>query len=201
MSAEEIDEETELADVPVQHVSFLAAGEQYAVSLLEVREIVQYTPVTRVPGVAPFLHGVTNLRGKVVPVIDLAVRLGLPPSKLGARSCVVMLDVTLDGEPAVVGLLVDSMSRILELERDDIEPPPTFGTVAGAGLLRGMAKEDSRFVLLLEVSRLISAEVLELPLLAEEPKKAKKPRKPKKAAAEAEPSHAPPSPAEEPPAS
>ena len=102
--------------------------------MLKVREILEYDTVTRVPRTPGFVRGVINLRGRVVPVVDLAVRFGLPPSPVTNRSCVVIVEVELDGEAVVMGLVADAVSQVVELLAGEIEPPPAFGTRADVGL-------------------------------------------------------------------
>ena len=140
----------------LQHLSFFVGGEEYAVGVLQVKEIIQYPPVTRMPGMPPAVRGVTNLRGRVVPVVDLALRFGQPESVVTKWTCVVMVETTLDGEPSVVGLLADAVSQVLELPPAEIEPPPSFGTRVRADFLRGMGKVGAKFVLVLDLDRVLS---------------------------------------------
>jgi len=143
-----------------QYLSFFVAGEEYAVPILEVTEIVEYSSITRMPSMPLSIRGVTNLRGRVVPVVDLAVRLGLPESSLTRRSCIVMVEARLDGEKSVVGLLVDAVSQVMDLPPSLIEPPPSFGTRIRADFVRGMGRVDAKFVPVLELGRLLDAEEL-----------------------------------------
>src|ERR687889_643780 len=98
-----------------QYLSFFVAGEEYAVGILQVKEIIEYDVVTRVPSMPACVRGVLNLRGRVVPVVDLARSFGLGESALTRRSCIVVVEVALDGEPTVVGVLVDAVSQVLDL--------------------------------------------------------------------------------------
>ncbi len=139
-----------------QFLTFSVASEEYGLSILSVREILEYDTVTRVPRTPDFIRGVINLRGRVVPVLDLAVRFGLPPSPVTKRSCVLIAEVALDGEPTVMGIVADSVSQVIELGPDEIEPPPSFGTRARVEYLRGMGRSGKRFVLLLDVDRVLS---------------------------------------------
>lgn len=142
---------------PLQHLGFLVGSEEYAVNILQVREIIQYTPVTRVPSLPTAIRGVVNLRGRVVPVVDLAVRFGGRETVITKWSCIVMLEVELATERSLVGVLVDRVSQVIELTADEIEPPPSFGTSIRAEFLRGMGKADKRFILLLDVEQLLSS--------------------------------------------
>ena len=105
----------------------------------------------------PWVRGVMNLRGSVVPVIDLTVKFGLPESPVTNRTCIVIAEVALDGEPAVMGIVVDAVSQVLELSPADIEPPPAFGTSVRVDYLLGLGKFGDRFVLLLDIDRVLSA--------------------------------------------
>lgn len=140
-----------------QYLCFRLAGEECAIGILRVREIIEYDTVTNVPGMPPWVRGVMNLRGGVVPVIDLAVKFGLPPSPVTNRTCIVIAEVALDGEPAVMGIVVDAVSQVLELSPADIEPAPAFGTSVRVDYLLGLGKFGDRFVLLLDIDRVLSA--------------------------------------------
>ncbi|MCY1034844.1 chemotaxis protein CheW [Corallococcus sp. BB11-1] len=142
------------------YLSFMLAGEEYAVGLLRVREIIEYRPITRVPGMPVAVQGVINLRGSVVPVVDLAVKFGLPPRPITRWSCFVIVEVSLDGQQTVLGLLSDTVREVLELGPDDIEPPPAFGTRVRLEFLRGMGRHGDAFILLLDLDRLLSLEEL-----------------------------------------
>ncbi|MBN8466688.1 chemotaxis protein CheW [Corallococcus exiguus] len=142
------------------YLSFMLAGEEYAVGLLRVREIIEHRPVTRVPGMPAAVQGVINLRGSVVPVVDLAVKFGLPPRPITRWSCFVIVEVSLDGQQTVLGLLTDTVREVLELGPADIEPPPAFGTRVRLEFLRGMGRHNETFILLLDLDRLLSLEEL-----------------------------------------
>lgn len=141
-----------------QYLTFQLGGEQYAVELLQAREILRYEQVTRVPTAPPSLRGVLNLRGRVVPVVDLAVKLGLPDTPVTGRTCIVIVDVSLEGEHTVMGVIAEAVSEVVNLGAGDIEPPPPFGPRARVEFLRGMARLGERFALLLDLDLLLSAE-------------------------------------------
>jgi purine-binding chemotaxis protein CheW len=140
-----------------QYLGFDVAEEQYAIAILRVREILEYDTLTKVPTAPSGVRGVINVRGRVVPVVDLAVRLGLPETVVGKESCIVVVEIELGGEPAVVGLLVDRVRHVLEWTAGDIQPPPAFGTHAGVDCLQGMGRVGKKFVLLLDVDTLLAA--------------------------------------------
>ena len=156
-----------------QFLSFTLDQVDYAVGILQVKEILQYEPVTRVPSVPRSVRGVINLRGAVVPVVDLSLKFGLPETPISGRTCILIVEARLDGEPAVLGVLADSVSEVLELGTGDIEPTPAFGTRVRVDYLRGMGKGDGRFVLLLDLDRALSADEKEAATrLADEPPQA-----------------------------
>jgi purine-binding chemotaxis protein CheW len=141
-----------------QYLGFHIAGEEYAIGILRVREILEYDTVTRVPTTPPSIRGVINLRGSVVPVVDLAVKFGLPGSAITKRSCVVVVDALVHGEGMVIGLLTDAVSQVLDLPAGDIEPPPSFGTRVRVECLLGMGRSGKKFVLLVDIDRLLSVD-------------------------------------------
>lgn len=141
-----------------QYLTFVIDDEEYAVGILRVKEIIAYDALTRVPRTAPFIRGMINLRGSVVPVIDLAQKFGFRAAPIARSTCVVIVEVVIENEPAIVGLLVDAVSQVVELAPEEIEPPPQFGTL-GADFLVGMARSRSgrKFVLLLDIDRVLAA--------------------------------------------
>ena len=140
-----------------QYLCFRLADEEFAIGILRVREIIEYETVTKVPAMPPWVRGVMNLRGGVVPVIDLTVKFGLPEGPVTKRTCIVIVEVALDGEPAVMGIVVDAVSQVLELSPADVVPPPAFGTSVRVDYLVGLGKFGDRFVLLLDIDRVFSA--------------------------------------------
>ena len=141
-----------------QYLGFHIAGEEYAIGILRVREILEYDTVTRVPTTPPSIRGVINLRGSVVPVVDLAVKLGLAESVVTKRSCVVVVEIVLEGERTVMGLLADAVSQVIDLPASEIEPPPPFGTRIRVECLLGMGRAGKKFVLLLDIDRILSSD-------------------------------------------
>jgi purine-binding chemotaxis protein CheW len=157
-----------------QILTFVLAGEEYGLDILRVREIIQYTKPTRVPGMPPAMRGLINLRGRVVPVVDLALRFGFAESVITDRTSIVIVDTTsADGE-GVIGIITDTVTAVLELTHDQVQPPPSFGTSVGAEFLDGMAdigerradaepgadgskagKGEQKFIMLLNVDRAI----------------------------------------------
>jgi chemotaxis signal transduction protein len=153
-------------DTPIEQALFLTfsvGDEEYGVPVLAVREILEYDTVTRVPRAPAFIRGVINLRGRVVPVVDLAVRFGLAPRPVTPRSCIVIVEVAWEGEPVVLGLVADTVSQVIELLPGEIEPPPTFGASVDVAFLKGLGRVGRGFVLLLDIDRVFSStEVAEI---------------------------------------
>ncbi|HSG41452.1 MAG TPA: chemotaxis protein CheW [Thermoanaerobaculia bacterium] len=148
--------------LPEQYLTFWVGGEEYAIGILRVREIIEYPAVTRVPNSPPWIRGVINLRGSVVPVIDLAVKLGFEFAPATRRTCIVLVEVELEGELTVLGVVADGVGQVLELAPADIEPSPSFGTRVHTHYLTGMGKVERGFVLLLDIDRALArSEVLE----------------------------------------
>jgi purine-binding chemotaxis protein CheW len=143
-----------------QYLTFFIAGEEHAIRILRVREIIQFAGVTRVPRTPAWVRGVINLRGSVVPVVDLAVKFGWSALKPTRLSCVVVCEVRLDGESVVMGLLADAVSGVVELPASDIQPPPPFGPRVKVEYLHGMGRVGERLLLLLDVDKLLSVDEL-----------------------------------------
>jgi purine-binding chemotaxis protein CheW len=149
--------QTDTAD-RMQYLSFSLRGTEYAVRILKVKEILQYEPTTRVPSTPRSVRGVINLRGQVVPVVDLAAKFGLGETEPTRLTCILIVEALLDGAPAVVGVLADSVQEVIELGPEDVEPTPAFGTQVKVDFLLGVGKIGKRFVLVLDLDRVISAD-------------------------------------------
>jgi purine-binding chemotaxis protein CheW len=139
-----------------QYLTFFMRDEEYAVGILRVKEIIEYETVTRVPTTPPHVRGVINLRGAVLPVVDLAAKFGHGETQPGRTTCIVIVETQLHGEVLAVGLLADSVSQVVDLDAADIEPPPPFGTNIRVDFLVGMGKLDGRLLLVLEIDRVLS---------------------------------------------
>jgi purine-binding chemotaxis protein CheW len=146
-----------------QYLTFVIAGEEYAISLLKVKEIIEYDTVTPVPKTPEWVRGVINLRGNVVPVIDLAVKFRLPASVASRLTCIVITEVECGGDATVMGVMADSVRQVVDLKPEDIEEPPTFGTRVKVDYMLGMARSGKKFSLILNTEKVLSAdELLEL---------------------------------------
>jgi len=142
----------------VQYLTFLTAGEEYAISIVKVREIIEYETVTTVPHTPAWISGVTNLRGRVIPVVDLAVKFGLPASRISKFSCIIITDVMFQGENLTMGVLADSVSQVIDLSADEIEKIPPFGTRVKTEYLLGMGALGKKFCLILDIDKVLSAD-------------------------------------------
>lgn len=140
------------------YLAFMLGSEAFAIEILRVREIVEYGQPTPVPMMPPAVCGVVNLRGAVVPVLDLAVRFGREPAVVGRRTCFVIVEVEYRGATHVLGLLVDRVTAVLEIADADIGPPPTFGTKVNVEFMSGIARSNDRFLIILNIARALSIE-------------------------------------------
>jgi purine-binding chemotaxis protein CheW len=140
-----------------EYLTFFIAGEEYAVTLERVREVIPYDTITRVPGMPAPIRGVTNLRGRVVPVVDLAIKFRLSEIPLGARTSIVLVELPLNGVPLLIGLLTEAVGQVLSLAAGELVPPPPFGAPIRTDFLRGMAQVGKKFALVLDIERVLSA--------------------------------------------
>lgn len=143
-----------------QYLTFFVHAEEYAIPILRIREILQFSGATRVPGMPPAVLGVINLRGRVVPVIDLSCKFAAGSSPITPRSCVVIVEAELGADRVIAGLLADSVHQVVELPPEAIEPPPSFGRRTRIDFLRGVGRDAGGFIMVLDVDLLVtSAEV------------------------------------------
>lgn len=143
-----------------QYLTFMLGGEVFAIGILHIKEIIEYGQLTSVPMMPEFIRGVINLRGAVVPVVDLASRFGGKASQVTRRSCIVILELAVDAETRVIGVVVDAVNEVLEIAGGDIEPAPSFGTRIRTDFIEGMGKVQEKFVIILNVNNVLSTEDL-----------------------------------------
>lgn len=141
-----------------QYLTFLIGGEMFAISILGIKEIIEYGNLTTVPMMPEFIRGVINLRGAVVPVVDLSARFGRTASEVTRRSCIVIIEVEEDEEKQDVGVVVDSVSEVLEIAAAEIEAAPSFGAKIRADFISGMGKVNGKFVIILNADRVLSVD-------------------------------------------
>ena len=147
---------TKTDPLQTQYLTFVVGEEEYGVRILRAKEIIEYGVVTTIPNAPPFIRGVINLRGSVVPVVDLAVKFGGAGSVPTKRSCVVVVEVERDGQQTVMGIVADRVTQVAELPNDAIEPAPSFGTGVRTDWLLGLGRTDRRFILLLNTDRVLT---------------------------------------------
>ena len=145
-------------EAPSQYLTFALGSEMFAVGILNVKEIIEYGNLTEIPMMPAFIRGVINLRGSVVPVIDLSARFGGSQTEVGRRTCIVIVEVEDDEAKHDIGIMVDAVSEVLEIPASDIEPPPSFGARIRADFIFGMGKVNSKFVIILSINKVLSVE-------------------------------------------
>jgi purine-binding chemotaxis protein CheW len=143
---------------PQQYLTFTLGGEMFAVAILNVKEIIEYGTVTEIPMMPGFIRGVINLRGAVVPVIDLSCRFGGKTTQVARRTCIVIVELQEGDQKHDIGVMVDAVSEVLEIASSEIEPPPSFGAKIRTDFISGMGKVDGKFVIILDVARVLSVE-------------------------------------------
>ena len=145
---------------PTQYLTFMLAREPFAIGILRIKEIIEYQGVTQVPMVPACVRGVINLRGAVVPVMDLLARFGRAASEITKRTCIVIVEVETGDGRQVMGLMVDAVNEVLDIAPADIEPPPAFGARIRTDFLQGVGKVRGKFVILLNVDHVLSLDDL-----------------------------------------
>lgn len=143
-----------------QYLTFQLGEEVFAIDVANVREILEFTTVTSVPKTPEYMRGVINLRGSVVPVVDMRQKFGMSRTEKTINTCIVVVEVTYENEDIIMGALVDSVQEVFELEAGNIEPAPRIGTHVKTEFIKGMGKRDERFIIILDSSKVFSAEDL-----------------------------------------
>ncbi|MCD6272714.1 MAG: chemotaxis protein CheW [Deltaproteobacteria bacterium] len=145
-----------------QYLTFGLGEEEFALEITKVREVMDYTTITKVPRMPEFLSGVINLRGNVVPVIDLRLKLGMSATQKTVDTCIVIMEIMVDGEPIDMGALTDSVQEVIDLDSARIEPPPRLGTKLNTEFIRGMGKRDDNFLIILNIDKVLSGDEREV---------------------------------------
>jgi purine-binding chemotaxis protein CheW len=143
-----------------QYLTFKLSEEMFGVDVVQVREILDFIKITKVPQTPDFMCGVINLRGNVVPVIDMRLKFGMEKTETTVDTCIVVMEVNFDEETTVLGALVDSVQEVVELGPDEIEPAPRIGTKLKTDFIKGMGKRDGKFIILLDIDKIFSTEEL-----------------------------------------
>ncbi len=149
----------EIADA-TQHLTFKLDEEVFALDISKVREVLEYTTVTKVPQTPEFMKGVINLRGHVVPVVDLRLKFGMSEAEKTVNTCIIIVEVSVEGESTVLGALADSVQEVHDFEADQIEPAPKIGTRLKTDFIRGMGKRDEQFIMILDIDKVFSTDEL-----------------------------------------
>ena len=145
-----------------QYLTFVLGGEVYGVSILVIKEILEYHEPTLVPMMPDFIRGVINLRGSVVPVVDLSLRLGRESTEVAKRTCVVIIEIQHEEERMEIGVVVDAVNEVLDIAPENIEAAPNFGAKIRTDFINGMGKVDDKFVVLLNIDHVLSIEELSM---------------------------------------
>jgi purine-binding chemotaxis protein CheW len=143
-----------------QYLTFILDEEVFALDISTVREVLDFTKITKVPQTPDFMMGVINLRGSVMPVVDMRLKFGLSKTELTVNTCIIIVEIELDGEITLLGALVDSVQEVIELDPEHIEPPPRIGTRLNTKFIKGMGKQDDRFLIIVEIDKVFSVEEL-----------------------------------------
>jgi len=142
----------------VQYLTFKLADEVFALDVAKVREILEITTITKIPQTPEFMRGVINLRGSVVPVIDMRLKFGMSATEQTINTCIIVVEVTLEGDTTVLGALADSVQEVVEMEPEQIEPAPHIGTRLNTNFIKGMGKHEGEFVMILDIDKVFSEE-------------------------------------------
>jgi purine-binding chemotaxis protein CheW len=141
-----------------QYLTFTLAEETFAIEIVKVREVIDYVHLTRVPRMPVFLRGVINLRGSVVPVIDLRLILSMPAVEKTVDTCIIIAEVNMDGEPLHLGMLADSVQEVIDIDPSQIDPPPRLGSMLNTEFIRGMGKRGEGFFIILNIDQVLSSD-------------------------------------------
>lgn len=145
-----------------QYLTFKLGEELFALDITKVREVLDFTLVTKVPRTPEFMRGVINLRGSVVPVVDLRLKFGMQKTEQTVNTCIIISEVTVDGDTTILGALADSVQEVIDLGPENIAPAPRIGTKLRTEFIKGIGKQNDRFVILLDIDRVFSVDDLSL---------------------------------------
>jgi purine-binding chemotaxis protein CheW len=144
-----------------QYLAFKLDEEVFAFDISKVREVLEFSTVTKVPQTPEMMKGVINLRGSVVPVIDMRIKFGMGETEKTVNTVIIIIEIDLDGQSTMIGALVDSVKEVMDLDSDHIEPPPQIGTNLNTNFIRGMGKHDGQFLIILDIEKIFSSEELD----------------------------------------
>lgn len=145
-----------------QYLAFKLEAEIFAFDISKVREVLEFETVTKVPQTPEMMKGVINLRGSVVPVIDMRIKFGMGATEKTVNTVIIIIEIDLDGESTMIGALVDSVNEVMDLDTEHIEPPPNIGTQLNTEFIKGMGKQNGEFIIILDIEQIFSSAELEL---------------------------------------
>ncbi|OGP21013.1 MAG: chemotaxis protein CheW [Deltaproteobacteria bacterium GWA2_55_10] len=151
-----------VAGESMQYLTFKLEDEVFALDITKVREVLDFTTVTKVPRTPDFMRGVINLRGSVVPVVDMRLKFGMSRTEQTVNTCIIIVEINLDEERLILGALADSVQEVIDLEPGQIEPAPRIGTRLNTAFIKGMGKRDEQFIIILDIDRIFSMDELEV---------------------------------------
>ncbi len=151
-----------MADREGKYLTFSMANEEYGIGILKIREIIGMMPITTVPQTPDFVKGVINLRGKVIPVMDLRLRFRMEAIDYTERTCIIVVEIELSGRIVHIGIVVDAVSEVLNIKNEEIEDTPKFGTKLDTDYIFGMAKREGGVKILLDIDRVLSVEEINM---------------------------------------
>ena len=143
-----------------QYLTFKLEDEVFALDITKVREVLDFTVVAKVPETPDFMLGVINLRGSVVPVVDMRLKFGMSRTEKTVNTCIIIVEIEIDGETTILGALADSVQEVMDLDPDQIEPPPRIGTRLKTRFIKGMGKRDDNFIIILDIDKVFSVDEL-----------------------------------------
>jgi len=158
-TAEKMDQAVKaMADKEGKYLTFTLAEEEYGIGILKIKEIIGMMPITTIPQTPEFVKGVINLRGKVIPVVDLRLRFGMGSIDYTERTCIIVVEIDAQAGTVMIGIVVDAVSEVLNIKGEDIEDTPTFGTKLNTEYILGMAKMEGSVKILLDIGRVLTGE-------------------------------------------
>ncbi len=155
------EQDESLAGLAGKYLTFLLEDESYGIEILKVQEIIGMQTITRIPRTPEYVKGVINLRGKVIPVIDLRLRFGIEAAEVSRKTCIIVVQVSKSDASVTMGIVVDEVSEVLEISSNEIEPAPSFGTRVETSFILGMAKTEDSVKILLDIDRIMSEEEMD----------------------------------------
>lgn len=153
--------EAGMEELAGKYLTFRLADEEYGLEILKVQEIIEMLEITRVPRVPDYVRGVINLRGKVIPIVDLRLKFGMPAQETSRKTCIIVVRVQRGDASVIMGIIVDEVSEVVEITAEEIEPAPAFGTQVDTTFILGMAKTRDAVKILLDIDKVLSSEEVE----------------------------------------